>query len=47
MVNALKGEEEYLGRGVGYCATYCYPLYKDKIVTIIAYNKHEESSLTS
>ena len=35
----LKGEEEYLGRGVGYCAT----LYKDKIVTIIAYNKHEES----
>ena len=39
----LKGEEEYLGRGVGYCATCDAPLYKDKIVTIIAYNKHEES----
>ena len=39
----LKGEEEYVGRGVGYCATCDAPLYKDKIVTIIAYNKHEES----
>ena len=39
----LKGEAEYLGRGVGYCATCDAPLYKDKIVTIIAYNKHEES----
>ena len=39
----LKGEEEYLGRGVGYCVTCDAPLYKDKIVTIIAYNKHEES----
>ena len=39
----LKAEEEYLGRGVGYCATCDAPLYKDKIVTIIAYNKHEES----
>ncbi|MEW9076992.1 NAD(P)/FAD-dependent oxidoreductase [Terrisporobacter glycolicus] len=39
----LKGEEELLGRGVGYCATCDAPLYKDKVVTIIAYNKHEES----
>lgn len=39
----LKGEEEFLGRGVGYCATCDAPLYKDKVVTIIAYNKHEES----
>lgn len=39
----IKGEEEYLGRGVGYCATCDAPLYKDKIVTIIAYNKYEES----
>lgn len=38
----LKGEEEYLGKGVGYCATCDAPLYKDKVVTIIAYNKHEE-----
>ena len=39
----LKGEIELLGKGVGYCATCDAPLYKDKIVTIIAYNKHEES----
>jgi len=39
----LKGEEEFLGRGVGYCATCDAPLYKDKVVTIISYNKHEES----
>lgn len=38
----FKGEEEFLGKGVGYCATCDAPLYKDKIVTIIAYNKHEE-----
>lgn len=39
----FKGEEEFLGKGVGYCATCDAPLYKDKIVTIIAYNKHEEA----
>lgn len=39
----FKGEEEYLGKGVGYCATCDAPLYKDKVVTIIAYNKHEEA----
>ena len=39
----FKGEEEFLGRGVGYCATCDAPLYKDKVVTIISYNKHEES----
>lgn len=39
----LKGEEEFLGRGVGYCATCDAPLYKDKVVTIISYSKHEES----
>ena len=38
----FKGEEEYLGKGVGYCATCDAPLYKDKVVTIIAYNKHDE-----
>ena len=38
----LKGEEEFLGKGVGYCATCDAPLYKDKVVTIIAYNKDEE-----
>lgn len=39
----FKGEEEFLGKGVGYCATCDAPLYKDKVVTIIAYNKHEEA----
>lgn len=39
----LKGEEEFLGKGVGYCATCDAPLYRDKVVTIIAYNKHEEA----
>ncbi|MDB8789312.1 NAD(P)/FAD-dependent oxidoreductase [Romboutsia sp. 1001216sp1] len=38
----FKGEEEYLGKGVGYCATCDAPLYKDKVVAIIAYNKHDE-----
>lgn len=38
----IKGEEEFLGRGVGYCATCDAPLYKGKIVTIIGYNKEAE-----
>ena len=38
----LEGEERFLGKGVGYCATCDAPLYKNKIVTIIAYNKHDE-----
>ena len=42
MVKPFIGEEQFLGKGVGYCATCDAPLYKDKIMTIIAYNKHEE-----
>lgn len=38
----FKGEEEFLGKGVGYCATCDAPLYRNKIVIIIAYNKHDE-----
>lgn len=38
----LKGEEEYLGRGVGYCATCDAPLYRGKTVTIVGYNKEAE-----
>ncbi|MBQ6820609.1 MAG: NAD(P)/FAD-dependent oxidoreductase [Clostridium sp.] len=38
----IKGEEEYLGKGVGYCATCDAPLYKNKIVTIIGHNKEAE-----
>jgi thioredoxin reductase (NADPH) len=37
------GEERFLGKGVGYCATCDAPLYKGKVVTIIAYNKHDEA----
>jgi len=36
------GEKEYLGKGVGYCATCDAPLYRGKTVTIIAYNKEAE-----
>lgn len=38
----LKGEEEFLGKGVGYCATCDAPLYKNKVVAIIGYNKESE-----
>lgn len=39
----FSGENEFLGRGVGYCATCDAPLYKNKTVTIISYNKHDEA----
>lgn len=42
---AFKGEEEFLGKGVGYCATCDAPLYKDKVVTIISYSKNEEEEV--
>ena len=38
----LKGEEELLGKGVGYCATCDAPLYRGKRVSIIGYNKEAE-----
>ena len=38
----IRGEEEFLGRGVGYCATCDAPLYKGKVVTVIGYNKEAE-----
>ncbi len=38
----LKGEEEFLGKGVGYCATCDAPLYKGKTVVIVGYNKESE-----
>jgi len=38
----LKGEEEFLGKGVGYCATCDAPLYKGKTVVIVGYNKEGE-----
>lgn len=42
---AIKGEAEYLGKGVGYCATCDAPLYKGKTVALIAYiNEGEEEA---
>lgn len=38
----IKGEEEFLGKGVGYCATCDAPLYKGKTVVIIGHNKEAE-----
>lgn len=32
-----KGEQEFLGRGVGYCATCDAPLYRNKKVAILGY----------
>ncbi len=36
------GENEYLGRGVSYCATCDAPLYKNKKIVIIGASKKEE-----
>ena len=41
----LKGEKEFLGRGVSYCATCDGALYKGKHVTVIAYSKKEEEEV--
>ena len=38
----LKGEEKFLGKGLGYCATCDAPLYKGKTVVIVGYNKESE-----
>jgi thioredoxin reductase (NADPH) len=45
----LKGEEEFLGKGVGYCATCDAPLYKGKTVIVTSYNKsfEEEANYVS
>ncbi|MGL6106802.1 NAD(P)/FAD-dependent oxidoreductase [Romboutsia sp.] len=45
----IKGEEEFLGKGVGYCATCDAPLYRDKKVAIIGYNEEakEEANFLS
>lgn len=38
----INGEEEFLGKGVGYCATCDAPLYRNKVVTIIGYADEAE-----
>lgn len=45
---SINGEEEFLGRGVSYCATCDAPLYKGKNVCVLGYNKesiHEANFL--
>jgi thioredoxin reductase (NADPH) len=40
---AYEGEENFLGRGVSYCATCDAPLYKGKKVVVIAQTEKEEA----
>ncbi len=39
----LPGEDEYLGRGVSYCATCDAPLYRGKKAIVIGYTEEEEA----
>ena len=39
----LPGEEELLGRGVSYCATWDAPLYRGKTAAVIGYSPREEA----
>lgn len=45
----IKGEEQFLGKGVGYCATCDAPLYRDKVVAVVGYNNEaaEEANYVS
>ena len=43
MGKMLKGEKEFLGRGVSYCATCDEMLYRGKKVAVIGYSKREEA----
>ena len=38
----LPGEEEFLGRGVSYCATCDAPLYRGKTAAVVGYSPSEE-----
>lgn len=40
--SVLEGENEFLGRGVSYCATCDGPLYRGKSVIVIGDSKHAE-----
>jgi thioredoxin reductase (NADPH) len=46
---SIEGEDVFLGMGVSYCATCDAPLYKDKVVGVIGYNKEsiEEAKFLS
>lgn len=44
-VATVKGESEFLGRGVSYCATCDGNLYKDKTIAVICYSKRFEHEI--
>lgn len=39
---SIPGEDVFLGKGVGYCATCDAPIYKNKVVAIVGYDVHAE-----
>ncbi len=41
--HTIKGEEEFLGRGVSYCATCDAALYRGKTVAVVSYTPKEEA----
>ena len=43
MAKTLPGEEQYLGRGVSYCATCDAPLYRSRTAAVIGYSPREEA----
>ena len=43
MAKTLPGEEQYLGRGVSYCATCDAPLYRGRTAIVIGYSPREEA----
>lgn len=44
-VKPLAGEEEFIGRGVSYCATCDGFLYKDKTIGVLCYDKQFEHEI--
>lgn len=43
--STLKGETEFLGRGLSYCATCDGALYRDRVVTLVGYHPEAESDV--
>lgn len=40
--STLKNESDFLGKGLGYCATCDGPLYRDRVVAVIGYSPETE-----
>ena len=43
MAKTLPGEDQFLGRGVSYCATCDAPLYRGRTAAVIGYSPREEA----